>query len=618
LTSEGKSALADVAAARPRDFETRSGRLHANMRALFHTSPLDGVSTGPEKARDGATYLKSDDFRSRMKTTPTPEERSQIYQDTLSRMRSSGGEAAAQRADADFQAHNEKLATTMGDTSASAAKRDEAARALAFAPRETLSATQRDALTQFAKTEGSEAVRRGTLDQMADDGPIGKAQLAKVGHEVQQRIGDAIQNAPEGSELHRLGKLMRAQSLLSNDAELSQRARPGAREQLAGEIQKSLAGPAGKQIADIAARARKNAFGDRDLGKEQEAYLDSPAFKERLAVAGDDVKGEVMRQELTKLAAVDPERAQRVGDKLAREAIDERVTDELRGMNANGEGHHQAVQDAMTDVLKVGKGSAKVCKQIAKVMNDAAKEAKTVGDVAADVLPRMARQTQDLQNAMDAATKAGNSELAKSIGQELEAAHEAKGILQKAHDKGLLGSFSAAVGMHSLATKGFKFGNTKDAAGTASTIASVASGTDDMLKMSSWVAKGVGATSAGEMAGKAAKFLGDSKVFKALGPIGDALGAVSEGANAYKEYQCGDRVGAACSTAASLGYGGAAALGLTALALGSNPIGWAALAAGVGAMAVSWAGNHFGESDEESFLYRGTNDSRGRPMRLID
>ena len=425
----------------------------------------------------------------------------------------------------------------------------------------------------------------------------------------------ALESAKPGSDMARLADGLKAQAYLRSGEYRGERNNEAVKK-LNAEVEALKKGPAGQELQRLAAEARKDAFGNRDLGQEQADYLASEQFKEQMAIAGPELQGEVAKRELSKLAMVDPKKAQTASEGIARQMANTQMVEGLKGLNEAPDGGQYAVEQALKDVGGPG-GAPKAAKAIAKAFTDGIDNPGNVHQATEQALAKIGKDVRDKTAALKAAKLAGDELQVKKLTGELGTAKKALGILDDLNQKGALGTFGGLVGGYGLATGGIDFSSTKNGANTLSSMAGVAGSADDMLKVASFAAGKIGAGELSSVLGKTATKLGASTAFQALGPAGDVLSMVSEGIHTAGEIQRGDVVGATLSSAATAGYGTAAGLGIAAIALASGPLGWAALGVSVAAVGLSAASRHYGETDVESYLKRGFTTSNGETLRLI-
>ena len=495
---------------------------------------------------------------------------------------------------------------------------------LSQSPRESLSESTFARVKQEVKAHGDEASRRAILEKMPE-GPITSATLEKAGRAAQESIGEAIAKAEDG-DLARLARLYQAKNLLEGD--FRDKARPDALKtvnQEIGSLQNSES--VQKKFQEIAQQARREASGGRDLAKEQAEYLSSDAFLDRLEVAGPQLGDTMLKAEVMKLQSLDPDKAGAAAENLAR-----RLTERQGQANWNqmdDSGREAVVRESLLTVQKdlqqeggspdlqsalgVGANSGKVVKTLSSTLNEVAKEAH--GNLTA---PELALKKLSLQSSvLERAMKSGNQdEIAKLTSRygDLDTLKKSVNLLKSLDAHGKIGTFGAAISVTSLVTGGLHFDDVQSGASTLGTLAAAAGGVDDVLKMTGWLTSKV-STRAGGALGRAGTALGAVRAMKFLGPLGDTLGAVSDGAKMVDQIQSGDAGAAFVSGLTTLGYSGAAAAGLYAICAASGPVGWVALGLSVTAWGI---GSLFGESSEEALLRREVQGADGRPLRLMD
>ena len=523
-----------------------------------------------------------------------------------------------------FSAENDRLAGILS-TGKTSEDKQKAIRLLANSPKQTISAQSFEKAKEFTKNHGDLETRRAVLEKMPG-GPVSHGDLERAGKAAQKKIIEAIGSA-EGGDLKRLAKLYQARELVKGD--FKKEAHPDALERINKEIEAlQKKESVQKQFQGIAQKARDEAFGGRDLGAEQSAYLTSDKFIDKLEVAGPKLSKTLLKAEMMKLQSLAPEKAQVAAEELARRLTERQgqknwsrldqdaqtevvrkglltVQEELKGDSSNG-------GKALNQAISVGVQGNKVAAKIATTLQELTKDGAKLNDMGKAV-KQLTKQAQQLQNALDS----GDSELAKRLTEkygDLKLIHKSVNLLQKLNDNGKLGSFGAAVGVHSLVTGGLKFNSFDAGVNTMGTLTSLAGGTDDVVKLTGWLA-GKAHKGAGAAIGNAGKALGAKAAFKMLGPIGDSLSAISSGSKAWDQFSGGDTGAGVVSGLAAVGYTGAAATGLYAIAAASGPVGWVALGLGVGAWGLV---TFLGESDEEALLRREIQTADGKPMRLMD
>ena len=524
-----------------------------------------------------------------------------------------------------FKGENDRLVKQLKTPEGEA--RPGVARLLAESPKATLSDETFAALKAHVKEHGDEDTRAALLRKMPE-GPISRADLNRAGEAAQEQIGKAILESKDG-DLGNLAKLYQAKGLLEND--YRDRAKPGALDRVNEQIEalqkkKSVQ----EEFQRIATRARSQALGGRDLGAEQANYLTSDAFIDKLEVAGDKMGNTLLKAELAKLQSVDPDRAKGTVEELARK-LTLRKGEAAFG-RLSQEGRAEAVRqslltlqkdvdpdqpggESLKSALAVGANSNKVVNKLAGTLQEVAKDSSGKLSGASKAIKKLTDQAQQLQNALHKDPEA--FERLKAKFGDLDTLKKSVNLLRKLEETGSLGSFGAAVGVHSLVTGGFKFDDVQSGAGTLGSVSSALSGSDDVLKLTGWLTGKMSSRAGGGLT-KLGTSLGAKTAFKMLGPVGDTFNMVSEGAKAWELWGHGETGAATVSTLSTLGYTGAAACGLYALigpAAVAGPVGWVALGLGVAAWGVS---SFLGESDEEALLRRQVCTADGHAMRLID
>jgi hypothetical protein len=479
--------------------------------------------------------------------------------------------------------NNDALANILDNKGNPDTAKDIAARHLSTTSPNKVSKNAMESLVTHAAKSDNAELKSSVLSQLPK-GPLTDEKLGRVSGAVQARLQKAIDDAPKGSDMKALGELYKAQAMAKQD-DLKGKVDSKKIDATISELQNKE--PLKSQLQDIKKSAVKDVFGSRNPAQLQEEYLKSDSFQQRLRLLGDTDQKSVAKQELGRLAMIDPARAEKTSDALVRKSLQQ-----------NGVEMFQKL-DPKTQV-----------DGLAKVISDASGRVGNAGSIAqsysgylnaVDAKASVVNQNNQVNKMLDAdianAQRLGDTS-------KLSTLKGVKSTIQNLQKTGVLGSVGALATITSMASGGVNLRSADGIGRAAQNTFGLVDSANDVAKLTGWLTKGTNSAAARKLIGGLNAV---GKYGKMLGPVGNVLGAALDIYGAIGDYKAGDMHGFSAKIASgAAGVTAAATGGLIALGVASGPVGWTVMAGAgvVGAGAWVWD-NTFGESNEESFMRRG-------------
>lgn len=458
-----------------------------------------------------------------------------------------------------------------------------AARHLSTTSPDAISKNAMESLVTHAAKSTDPALKEQVRNQLPS-GPLTDANLERVATSEQKRLQKAIEDAPEGSDMHALGQLYQAKAMAQDDS-------------LKGKVDTKKIDQAitdlhnkdglKQELEAIKTNAVKDVFGRQNPAQLQEDYLKSDAFQQRLRLMDGPEQQSTVKKELGRLALLDHQKAGDTSNALMRKSLQQNGLQMFQKLD--GKDKVDGLSKVIAETTGQTKGATQIAQSYANYLSAA--DSKT------SVLNQNRQVNQMIDADIASAQKAGDLAKATKL-------QGLKGTIQKLEQKGVLGSIGALAGITSIATGGIDLKSPEGVARAFQNGVGLAGSADDVAKLTSWLTKGTKTPGVGKLIG-GLKAVG--KFGKVLGPVGSVVGGALDVKGAIDDYKAGDMHGFGAKLTS--GVAGASALatgGLMSLGLVSGPVGWAAVAGAGVVSAGAWAwDNTFGETDEESFFRRG-------------
>lgn len=442
-----------------------------------------------------------------------------------------------------------------------------AAHALAERSPDVQSKTTRDALVDHAAQSGDAALKQKVLGQLPRS-PIGKEHLEDVARTYGRDVGKAIENAREGTPMHKLGELLKARSM-ADDKEWGEHVD-------VTKVDKKIADLTGKEpLKGKLENIRRGAIDKavpKSVGEKQAAYLGSDGFQQRLKLLSPADQKKAVQQELTKLHGVAPDKVPDAAASLRGKLIEENTARSFHEIGSRDD-QANAVSSAISNSVKGVSGTNQIAGHITDAMR------KLPANTPRSLVGR--KVVEGLEQMQRAARRAGDTEELSRLGKTLNQ-------VRKWNDSGKLPAILTGASLIGLATKGLPK-NGVEATAMASTLMSAAGSAHDIGKLF----KLDDATKLGKV----------MKGMKWLGPAGDIAGAVVDGIGSVQDFQANDYVGGtAKAVGAASGLVGAGA-GIAILAGATGPGAPLVLAGAAAVGLIAWGvDSWFGKSKEQEFL----------------
>lgn len=414
--------------------------------------------------------------------------------------------------------------------------------------------------------------------------PVTAQDMEGVAKAYQDEIGRAIQNARPGTKMEEYRKCLQLLHL-AKDSKYASKIDPT---KLNAKIQALAAHPDIKaEFEACRGRAISRQFGYSSHPAQQvKDYILSENFYQKLRMLPAEAQAEAIKQEVQKLAFLDPGSVKDVTSRLGGKLI------LASGQEAYNQLPPEKTQDVLTDLIAetsdeladaetIGEGRAvkeeKGVKKGTKAARDAAKKVSYVLD----------RALRELSLTGKVEPEQLKAHLIAKYG---KTGGAAAAWFSKMEKSGKLGALDALFATVNLATTGVP-SNLKDAASSTSSLFSAISKTEDIAKI-------LGASKDTLTAW--------SKTFKALkylGPVGDTISAVVDGYGSYKDFKDGDYVGAAAKGVGAVAGASGAVAGVLILAGSTGPGAPIVVAVAAGVGLIAWGVDAiWGESDEETLI----------------
>lgn len=442
-----------------------------------------------------------------------------------------------------------------------------AARSFLDAPKENIRPEDFNSVVNFASRGNDQGLKQELLGRLPN-APITNEHLERVAKNYGQTVQSYLKHARPGSDWHKMAQLLTAQQMAKD---------PKWRDHVnLPEVQRQINNLANGPLQDDLARIRDRSIRrnvSRMVPEEQEKYLGSDAFQQRLKLLSPEQRQATLAREIGNLRGLDPAAAQRATDKLAGQALQSNAADIFRSMKGDPKQQASALQAALQNVAKGTSVTAGTTNKLVGLLNsmDNISDPTRVGQ----------RLVEGLEQAQDAARKAGNV-------QELAETSRALDLVKNLNSRGQLSTVLAGASLLGLTAGGVPK-NAEEWAGAASSVMGTLGDASEIGKLF--------------RISDATKLGQGLKMLEPLGPIGDLLGAGVDAYGSYKDFSQGDYVGGgAKAVGAGAGLAGAAA-GAAILAGASGPAAPAVLLGaalvGLGAWGVDAL---WGKSNEQSFL----------------
>lgn len=440
-----------------------------------------------------------------------------------------------------------------------------------------------DRFVEQAVTIGDSDLKARAAAQLPSS-PLSDAHLARVNRENNQRLLEAVKNAREGSNMHKLGQFLQTMHY-ANDPNSPYR-KDIDTSKLKAEYEKFVADPkVAAELEAVRQGALESVFGKggrERAAKEAANYLTGKDFEQRSSLLPAEQRGPALQQELGRLKTLSPEHAARVEADLQGQ-IQKQSLELLAALpdKDREKGIEQALKAADSEGLTRGMGLARGSSGVASALSQAI-------DLAQHEKFHELKGPERL--------KAALAELERVRGLDRGVSSQTLSLLENLEKKGKLGSFTAAAGVASMVISGLP----QDTAGklaSAGDLAGLLGQSESLLKGG----RALGLVSLSDDALRASSFL---KVARIAGPVGGILSSGVDGFRAVNDFSNQDFWGGIGKGTSALG-GGAAVAGGIMLATPAAPLGAVLLVGGavasVGGSLIDWLA---GRDDTQDMFYQ--------------
>jgi hypothetical protein len=593
-----------------------------------HTSSFSDPKVG--KALNGATQQVYDDLQKMPSTTKLAEKAAQSLEGTLTTDQMSSyldqAKKTAYQGGYQGQKASRALARNVDQLSSQDVMRLRSNKQVMKAALEPGS-EKREALMKEAIEGNNPALKRFLTDKfsagsMSED--RFKSMTSEVGKEVSQRVHSALSKDPKelkGKEhlYAEYGNMLRAKEMYLSGGDHSEQVNYGQVMKRLDNVQRQLE----PEVLGI-----QKSLSSRSSVQNQEKYLGSQDFQDRLKLADPKERAELARTEIQKLNTFNPEAAEQLAPKLEGQLGAMQAAEPSNGL-ALFQGQSEETQGQVVDgLVQATKNGLSVTGHSAKSYSSAVNAldsvaTRQIAHILDNMSPDEIKNTGDLSKKFGAGIGDVRTQLEQLVEKGGAGADKAKKALRslgrvqewanKVGDVGGWGALGATLGTTSLALGGFPQ-NKMDAANAATSVAGILGNIDDTAKLGSTASRAVAQKlfNAGGKFDELAKLKGVAGMsnimgkLKILGPVSDIAGGALDTYGAYQEAGKGDvhgTIGKSMSAAGGLGAGAGGVL--MAAGLLSNPVGWGIIGVGtvtaLAGLGYQWA---FGMDEQEEFLQR--------------
>jgi hypothetical protein len=457
----------------------------------------------------------------------------------------------------DVQGLKDKLPNEVASAMTEVTARSENADARAQAARtfqdkalfDKLSPQSKQRVVDAAAYSGDKELKANIKDHLDTKAPLQNNNIKKFDERYRERLvnrieGDMKRRRPELSQkpgddsFARLGHLMSMEQMVAKDPKLAEFADTKA---IADEKAKLLSSDTktGREIAQMYRDEKQRAFGDQP-GKDQADYLQSQDFRNRLLLSEGQERSKIIGEEVSKLAALDPKRAESVGNELKMQAaamdakersgeifnsLDPKVQESAmrasidahaRGLPMDVQrelGMHPEGEEGGVGTKPVGV-PATVADKVLGAMNKVDKRVwKKGARFASQVARKLSYEQVHAQQMLKGAYASNNAEEIAKWSGEVGALRKAGTFVKALQEKGTFGALASTASLVGTMMNG-KPGNAREWTGAANDVAAFLGNAHGFTNLS----KGMAASKAGRFLNKGAT--------KALGPISSGVGAV--------------------------------------------------------------------------------------------